>query len=78
MKRIAWWTARIISLLLVGLVLLIFVGEGLVEGLPNPTALSLEENWGLLAFFCMTAGLVLAWKTELGVILTILGYIAFA
>lgn len=77
MRRIARWIARVFSLLLVGLVALIFVGEGLAEGFPNPAVLTLEENLGLFAFFLMTGGLALAWKTELGTLLTILGYIAF-
>ena len=69
--------ARVLSFLLVGLVVLIFLGEGLTEGFPNPAMLTLEENLGLGAFFLMVAGLVVAWKREGGALLTVLGYALF-
>lgn len=69
--------ARVLSLLLVGFVGLIFVGEGLTEGFPNPSLMTVEENLGLAAFFLMLGGLLLAWKQEAGALLTVLGYALF-
>jgi len=78
MKNIVRWGARILSLPLVGIVGLIFIGESLAEGFPNPVDLTASENIGLIVFFLMVVGLVAAWKWELGgAILTILGYLVF-
>jgi hypothetical protein len=78
MGRIRRWTIRILSLLLIGLFLLIFVGETASEGLPNAASLSSTEKGLFVALFIMIIGLVLCWKYYvLGPIVTLAGYILF-
>ena len=62
------WTARLLGALLVGLVLVIYIGEG---GF-NPLKLSTVEGVQHLFFFTALAGMILAWRWPLtgGVIST--------
>ena len=54
------WTARVLSLAVLGLVLLFFIGEG---GF-NPVAMTVRESV-LMVFFLLTGlGLVVAWRWE--------------
>ncbi len=72
------WIARIAAALLAALILLIFVGEALSEGLGPLRHVSLRESVMMVAFAAMWLGLLLGWKWELyGGLLTILGIVAF-
>jgi hypothetical protein len=73
--RLIHWSARVTSLLLLGLVIVIVIGHG---GPPNvlgqPTAVQLE----LASMGLMLLGLLLGWVREgLGGLLVILGLAAF-
>ena len=59
-KNITRWTARLTSLLSIGVLLLFFIGEGF-----NPTKLTMKE-WILFLFFPpgVMLGLVVGWKRE--------------
>jgi len=68
------WLTRILGILLIFVIVLFAVGEGL----PNPLALTANEQLGLVALIIMLAGLILAWKFEgMGGLLVIIGYIFF-
>jgi hypothetical protein len=68
------WTARLLSALLVGLVVLIYVGEG---GF-NPLKLSAVEAVQKVFFFTAVAGMVIAWRWEvIGGILATAGILLF-
>jgi hypothetical protein len=75
LSRLVRWSARITSLLLLGLVIIISIGEG---GPPNvfrqPPSVQLEfASLGL-----MLIGLVIGWVCEgLGGLLVLLGLVAF-
>lgn len=74
---LAWfglrWIARVLSLAVVGLVLLIFVGEGF-----NPLRLTAHEAVLMVCFWTAIAGLLVAWKREgLGGTLTVGGMLLF-
>ena len=67
------WIARIIGLLLVGLVLLIMVGEGF-----NPLALNRNESGMTGAFLVALVGMLLLWRWEgIGGIVALAGMVAF-
>jgi hypothetical protein len=75
LSRLVQWSARVTSLLLFVLVIVVVVGQG---GPPNiwrqPTPVQLE----LAAFGLMLLGLVLGWVREgLGGLLVLLGLAAF-
>ena len=75
LPRLVFWSARVTSLLLFGLVTFVFIGHG---GPPNifrqPTPVQLE----LAAMGIMLFGLVIGWLREgLGGLLVILGLAAF-
>ena len=61
------WVARVTSLLVVGLFVLLFAGEALAEpaGLAALAHLSAREQFMLTFWSVCLAGLVLAWKWEL-------------
>ncbi len=59
--QIVRWSARISGLLLVGLVLLIIVGEGLPNPFRQPPAVQVE----FLAMFLMLGGFLAGWRWEL-------------
>jgi len=68
------WTARVLSVGLIGLFLVLLIGEGV----PNPLELTLTE----LALFCavgvMLGGLAAAWRqARIGGAVTLLGYLGF-
>jgi len=68
------WLTRILGILLIFVIVLFAVGEGL----PNPLALTVNEQLGFVALIIMLAGLILAWKFEgMGGLLVIIGYIFF-
>jgi hypothetical protein len=68
------WTARVLSALLIGIVLLIFIGEG---G-PNPFKLSATEAVQMTLFLATCAGLVTAWRWPLvGGLISLVGISLF-
>jgi hypothetical protein len=76
--RIVRWIARISAGLAAALILLIFVGEGLAEGVEPILHLTARETAMMVAFAAVWLGLVLGWKWELvGGLLTICGTAAF-
>jgi hypothetical protein len=75
LPRLVHWSARVTSLLLLGLVIVLVVGQG---GMPNvlrqPTPVQLE----FAALGLMLLGLVVGWVREgLGGLLVLLGLAAF-
>jgi hypothetical protein len=54
------WIARVLSVLLIGLILVIFVGEGF-----NPFNLKGIEPLQMVLFFTTCIGMVVAWRWEL-------------
>lgn len=75
---VACWIARIASGLAAGLILLIFLGEGIAGGFETLLHLSIRETAMMIAFFAVWLGLVLGWRWELaGGLLTVCGMIAF-
>ncbi|MGD1993376.1 MAG: hypothetical protein PVI59_09295 [Anaerolineae bacterium] len=72
------WIARVASGLAAGLVLLIFVGEGIAAGFEPLLHLSVRETGMMVAFAVAWLGLLLGWKWELaGGLLTVCGVAAF-
>ena len=72
------WIARIGTAIAVGLILLIFIGEGFCDGFGPLLNLTLRESLMMVAFFAVWLGLLLGWKWELlGGSLTVIGLIAF-
>ncbi len=68
------WLTRILGILLIFVIVLFAVGERL----PNPFALTANEQLGFVALIIMLTGLILAWKFEgMGGLLVIIGYIFF-
>ncbi len=68
------YIARLFSILLIVLVVMLSIGEGL----PNPVTLSSVELLLFASLLIMLVGLVLSWqKEDTGGIITILGFILF-
>jgi hypothetical protein len=68
------WSARLTATLLLGLVLLIYVGEGLLgDGGPNLAKMDWPARFMTIAFFLSTAGLAAVWWRELVAAVFILG-----
>jgi formate hydrogenlyase subunit 3/multisubunit Na+/H+ antiporter MnhD subunit len=71
MTKVIRWTARIISLLIVSLILLFFFAH-LIGGLINPEegfkfkSMSTRSIASFVSVGIMTLGLLIAWKHELG------------
>jgi hypothetical protein len=59
------WVARALGLALIGIVLLFFIGEGVLGGdMPNLLTMSLSEDFMLLALLMTLLGIVVAWHWE--------------
>jgi hypothetical protein len=59
------WVARGLGLALIGVVLLFFIGEGIMGGdMPNLPTMSLSEDFMLLALLMTLLGIVVAWHWE--------------
>ena len=68
------WTARILGTVLVGLTLLIAIGEGM----PNPFTQPFVIGIGFLALALVLLGILLAWRWEfLGGIMSLVGWVLF-
>jgi len=68
------WIGRSMGLVLVGLTLLIAIGEGM----PNPFTQPFVIQIGFLALAMVLLGILLAWRWELpGAILSLAGWILF-
>jgi len=72
LAAVARWAARLMGAFLVGLVLLLAIGEGP----PNPLALTGREQALTVAFVASLAGMVLLWWRELAGGLLALGGVA--
>jgi hypothetical protein len=71
------WTARGLTVLLVGLVLVIFIGEALANGF-NPLHLKRIEAIQMTFFWTACLGMVLAWRWQaIGAALSLGGMILF-
>jgi hypothetical protein len=76
--RILRWTARITAALAAGLILIIFIGEGLSDGIDQFLHLAKRETLMMVAFIIFWLGLIVGWKWELaGGIMSIGGLVAF-
>lgn len=76
--NIVRWIARVSAGLTAGLMLVIFVGESISEGLEPLLNLTGREILMMVAFVAVWLGLVLGWRWELyGALLTIGGLITF-
>jgi hypothetical protein len=72
------WIARIIATLSAGLILVIFIGEGIDDGIEPLFQLTVREQFMFVAFGTVWVGLILGLKSELwGGLLIIGGMIAF-
>ena len=59
------WGARILGLAMILLVLLFFIGEGIMGGdMPNLLTMSLAEDFLFLALLMTLLGIVVAWRWE--------------
>jgi hypothetical protein len=71
--RIIRWTARIISILIISLFLLFFIGESVTEHHPNAEPIAIIN---IVVGVLMIGGLVVAWKWEfLGGLISVIGFI---
>jgi len=76
--QIIRWIARISAAIAAGLILLLFVGEVIADGIGPLSRLSPREALMMVAFFAVWLGLILGWRWELlGGSLTVMGLIAF-
>ena len=68
------WAARLLGTLLVGMVLLIAIGEGM----PNPFTQPLAVQLGFLALAILLAGILAGWRWELlGGLMSLAGWCGF-
>jgi len=76
--RIIRWIARTWATLMAAMILVIFIGEGIHDGIGPFFQLTLKESLMMAAFWITWLGLVLAWKWErTGGSLIIAGMAAF-
>jgi hypothetical protein len=69
------WTARIIGIALLGLIVAFAIGEGV----PNPLRGSIRENMLTVALLTMIVGQIVAWRWEgIGSLLILGGFALFA
>ncbi len=78
MVTVLRWAARTIGIALLGLFVVLAIGEG-VHNLHNPLQVSLPENLLGIGFLTMIVGQVVAWKWEgIGSLLILGGFTLFA
>ncbi|MHC4206936.1 MAG: DUF7670 domain-containing protein [Planctomycetota bacterium] len=76
--RVVRWIARVSSGFSAALILLIFIGEGLIRGFEPLLHMSVREFLMMVAFIALWLGLLLGWKWELcGGLLTVCGVASF-
>jgi hypothetical protein len=76
--RIVRLIARVSAGFSAALILLIFIGEGLIGGFEPLLHMSVRETLMMVAFVALWLGLLLGWKWELyGGLLTVCGVVAF-
>jgi len=76
--RVVRWIARVSAGFTAALILLFFIGEGLIEGFEPLLHMSVRETLMMVAFVALWLGLLLGWKWELyGGLLTACGIAAF-
>jgi len=76
--RILRWIARILASVMAALILLIYVGEILREGVQSFLQMTVWEILMMLAFFALWLGLLLGWRWELlGGLLTLCAVMVF-
>lgn len=73
------WSARLFGLVLIGVVLSFFIGEGLMGGdMPNLSTMGLVEEVLMLALLTTLLGLILAWRWEaIGGLIIVAGVLLF-
>lgn len=62
--KIFRWVARVTALVMVVFILLMFIGEGIVDGFGGLLALTLRESLMMAAFVVVFLGLLLGWRWE--------------
>ena len=68
------WIARIIGIVLVGLTLILAIGEGVPNLFTQPVVIQI----GFLALALVVSGILLAWRWELpGGIMSLVGWVLF-
>ena len=76
--QVVRWIARVSSGFTAALILLFFIGEGLIERFEPLLHMSVRETLMMVAFVALWLGLLLGWKWELyGGLLTACGIVAF-
>lgn len=76
--RIIRWIARVWAALMAGLIVFIFIGDAISDGIDPIFHLTLRESLMMVAFLVTWLGLVLGWKWErLGGSLVVCGMAAF-
>jgi len=76
--QIVRWIARVSAGFAAALILLFFIGEGLIGGFEPLLRMSVRETLMMVAFAALWLGLLLGWKWELyGGLLTACGIAAF-
>ncbi len=76
--QVVRWIARISSGFAAALIVLIFIGEGLIKGFEPLLHMTARETLMVVAFIALWLGLLLGWKWELyGGLLTACGVAAF-
>ncbi len=59
------WIARIGAVLIAGMILIIFIGEGISEGFGPLMQMSLRETAMMAVFVIVFLGLILGWRWEI-------------
>jgi hypothetical protein len=76
--QVVRWIARVSAGFAAALILLFFIGEGLIGGFEPLLHMSVRETLMMVAFVILWLGLLLGWKWELyGGLLTVYGVVAF-
>jgi hypothetical protein len=63
--QIVRWIARIGATLMAGMILIIFIGEGISEGFGPLLQMSLREMAMMVVFIIVFLGLIIGWKWEI-------------
>jgi len=63
-RKILRWIARVWAAFMAAMILFIFVGESVTDGIGSSFNLTIRETVMMFAFFTVFVGLILAWKWE--------------